>query len=146
MINQGWLTLGEGADYLRISRPTLDRWIAEERVRAYELPSGRGRRLKREDLDDLLVQRRLSLSELQPKMAEFVVYNAGNAEFQEIAVMVRDASTGLGAWPLQIVDRSLSRAEASNPPTTFRGRLIRQARLALLEYVRQREAGRLPNS
>jgi excisionase family DNA binding protein len=140
MIDQEWLTLDEGAKYLRISRATLDRWIAEERVRAYELPSGRGRRVKRDDLDDVLVQRRLSLTELQPKMAEFAVYNAGNAEFREIAVMVRDASAAQGAWPLQIVERSLSKAEASNPPTTFRGRLIRQARLALLEYVHRREA------
>ncbi len=139
MIDQEWLTLDEGGKYLRISRATLDRWIAEERVRAYELPSGRGRRVKRNDLDDVLVQRRLSLSELQPKMAEFAVYNGGNPEFQEIAVMVRDASVAQGAWPLQIVERSLSKAEASNPPTTFRGRLIRQARLALLEYVNQRE-------
>lgn len=134
-----WLTLDEGAKYLRISRATLDRWIADERVRAYDLPSGRGRRLRRDDLDDLLVQRRLSLSELQPKMAEFAVYKGGNAEFQEIAVMVRDASADQGAWPVQIVERSLSKAEASNPPTTFRGRLIRQARLALVEYVHQRE-------
>lgn len=139
MIDRGWLTLDEGAKYLRISRATLDRWIAQERVRAYELPSGRGHRLKRDDLDDVLVQRRLSLSDLQPKMAEFAVYSGGNAEFQEIAVMVRDASADQGAWPVQIVERSISKAEASNPPTTFRGRLIRQARLALLEYVHQRE-------
>ncbi|SRR6266446_4801273 len=139
MITQEWLTLDEGGKYLRISRATLDRWIAEERVRAYELPSGRGRRVRRDDLDDVLVQRRLSLSELQPKMAEFAVYNGGNAAFQEIAVMVRDASADQGAWPLQIVERSLLKAEASNPPTTFRGRLIRQARLALLEYVNQKE-------
>jgi excisionase family DNA binding protein len=139
MIDQEWLTLDEGAKHLRISRATLDRWIAEERVRAYELPSGRGRRVKRDDLDDVLVQKRLSLNELQPKMAEFAVYNGGNVEFREIAVMVRDASADQGTWPLQIVERSLSKAEASNPYTTFRGRLIRQARLALLEYINQME-------
>lgn len=139
MIDQAWLTLEEGAKHLRISRATLDRWIAEERVRAYELPTGRGRRVKREDLDDVLIQRQLSLSELQPRMAEFAIYNGGNADFQEIAVMVRDASANQAAWPRQIVERSISKAEASNPPTTFRGRLIRQARLALLEYVNQRE-------
>lgn len=141
MIDHGWLTLDEGAKYLRISRATLDRWIAEERVRAYELPSGRGRRVRRDELDDVLVQRRLSLNELQPKMAEFAVYNGGNADFQEIAVMVRDASADQAAWPLQIVERSISKAEASNPPTTFRGRLIRQARLALMDYVRQQDPG-----
>ena len=139
MIDQAWLTLEEGAKHLRISRATLDRWIAEERVRAYELPSGRGRRVKREDLDDVLIQRQLSLHELQPRMAEFAVYNGGNADFQEIAVMVRDASADQGSWPVQIVKRSLAKAEASNPSITFRGRLIRQARLALLEYVNRRE-------
>lgn len=139
MIDHGWLTLDEGAKYLRISRATLDRWLAEERVRAYELPSGRGRRVRRDDLDDVLVQRRLSLNELQPKMAEFAVYNSGNADFQEIAVMVRDASADQAAWPRQIVDQSLAKAEASNSPSTFRGRLIRQARLALLDYVHRRE-------
>jgi hypothetical protein len=72
-------------------------------------------------------------------MAEFAVYNGGNVEFREIAVMVRDASADQGTWPLQIVERSLSKAEASNPYTTFRGRLIRQARLALLEYINQME-------
>jgi excisionase family DNA binding protein len=40
--------------YLRISKQTLYRWVQEGRLIAYELPSGRGRRLKREDLDQLM--------------------------------------------------------------------------------------------
>lgn len=134
-----WMTLDEGAAYLRISRPTLDRWIAEQLVRAYDLPGGRGRRVKLEDLDEMLVRPRRSLAELQPRMAEFTVYTGGNREFQEIAVMVRDASAGEGAWPKQVIDRSLARAEATNDPDTYRGRLIRQARLALLEWVEKRD-------
>jgi len=134
-----WMTLDEGAAHLRVSRPTLDRWIAEERVRAYYLPSGRGRRLKREDLDEPLVRPRRTLAELQPRMAELDVYNGGNAEFREVAVMVRDASTEQAAWPRQVVERSLAKAEASNGPGTFRGRLIRQARHALMEWVDERD-------
>ena len=53
-----WVTLDEAASYLKISKPTLYRWIAEDRVRSYDLPAGRGRRMKREDLDDLLEQPR----------------------------------------------------------------------------------------
>jgi excisionase family DNA binding protein len=49
-----WLTLEEATAYLRVSRQTLYRWVQEGRLVAYELPSGRGRRLRREDLDDLL--------------------------------------------------------------------------------------------
>lgn len=53
-----WVTLDEAASYLKISKPTLYRWMAEDRVRSYDLPAGRGRRLKREDLDELLEQPR----------------------------------------------------------------------------------------
>jgi len=140
MIGHEWMTLDEGAQHLRISRPTLDRWIAEERVRAYELPSGRGRRVKREDLNELLIQPRRTLQELQPKMAEFAVYTGGNEDFRTVAIMVRDASANQASWPRQVIDQWLSRAEASNPVATFRGRLIRQARLALTDWVEQHEA------
>jgi excisionase family DNA binding protein len=133
------MTLEEGAAYLKISRPTIDRWIADARIRAYDLPSGRGRRLKREDLDELLMQPRRTLGELQPRMAEFAVYQGGNKEFQEVAVMVRDASIDQGAWPRQVVQDSLAAAEASNPVDTFRGRLVRQARVALLEWLDKRD-------
>jgi excisionase family DNA binding protein len=133
-----WLTLEDAAGYLKISKPTLYRWISEQRLRAYSLPTGRGLRLKGEDLDELLAQPRLSLSQLQPRMAEFGMFNDGNAEFQEIAVMVRNASTEQAEWPRQVVERSLAKAEASNPAHTYRGRLIRQARLALIEWMDER--------
>lgn len=130
-----WLTLEEAAAYLKVSKPTLYRWIAAEHVRAYGLAVGRGYRLKREDLDELLQQPHLSLKELQPRMAEFYVYNGANTEFREVAIMVRDASVGLGGWPRQVVETSIAKAESCNPALTFRGRLIRQARTALTEWV-----------
>jgi len=130
-----WLTLEEAARYLKVSKPTLYRWITTEHVRAYGLAVGRGYRLKRQDLDELLQQPHLRLKELQPRMAEFYVYSGANAEFREIAIMVRDASMGLGGWPRQVVERSLAQAESSNPVLTFRGRLIRQARTALTEWL-----------
>jgi len=49
-----WLTIEEATQYLRVSKQTLYRWVQDGRLVSYELPSGRGRRLKREDLDDLL--------------------------------------------------------------------------------------------
>ncbi len=134
------MTSDEAAAYLRVGRRTLDRWVSESLVRAYELPVPRGRRFKRQDLDELLVQPTLGLADLQPRMAEVAVFNGGNHEFQEIAVMVRDASVNLGQWPRQIVERSLARAEASNSAKTFRGRLIRQARIALLDWLDRRDS------
>ena len=53
--------------------------------------------------------------------------------------MVRDASAGMGGWPRKVVERSLAKAEATNPPDTVRGRIVRQAGVALLEWV---EAGK----
>src|ERR1700682_1073409 len=49
-----WLNLDQAAAYLKISTQTLYRWVEDGRLVAYELPSGRGRRFKREDLDSLL--------------------------------------------------------------------------------------------
>ncbi len=49
-----WMTLDEAATYLKVSKPTLYRWVQERRVIAYELPSGRGRRFNRDELDNLL--------------------------------------------------------------------------------------------
>ena len=146
MIDHEWLTLEEGAKYLRISRATLDRWIASERVRAYDLPSGRGRRVKRGELDELLIQPRRSLQDLQPKMAEFAVYNGGNEDFRMVAIMVRDASANHASWPRQVIDKWVSKAEASNPADTFRGRLVRQARLELMEWADERDKRHSPAS
>jgi excisionase family DNA binding protein len=49
-----WLTLEQAAAYLKISTQTLYRWVDDGRLVAYELPAGRGRRFKRDDLDGLL--------------------------------------------------------------------------------------------
>jgi len=117
MIGHEWLTLNEGAKYLRVSRATLDRWIANDVVRAYDLPSGRGRRVKREDLHELLVQPRRTLQELQTRMAEFAVYVGGNEDFRTIAIMVRDASVNQGSWSRQVMDIWVSKHPAISPPS-----------------------------
>lgn len=49
-----WLTLSEAAEELGVSRATLYRWQREGRLPLYELESGGGRRVKRNDLDALL--------------------------------------------------------------------------------------------
>jgi excisionase family DNA binding protein len=49
-----WLSLSEAADELGVSRATLYRWQREGRLPLYELESGGGRRIKRNDLDALL--------------------------------------------------------------------------------------------
>lgn len=49
-----WLTLSEAAEELGVSRATLYRWQREGRLPLYELDSGGGRRIKRNDLDALL--------------------------------------------------------------------------------------------
>lgn len=49
-----WLTVKEAAEYLRVSRATLYRMIADGRVKAYELPGSSRKRFKREELDELL--------------------------------------------------------------------------------------------
>ncbi len=74
-----------------------------------------------------------TLNELQPFMAAPHVYNTGNEEFQVIAVMVRDASAGELRTPVETVKVWLSKAEASNPPDTEHGRMVRIAGPLLLE-------------
>ncbi len=46
-------TVDEAAEYLRVSRPTVYRWMRDGDLPFYVLPKG-GRRLKKEDLDKLL--------------------------------------------------------------------------------------------
>ncbi len=50
---QEWFTPDEAAEYLRVSRPTVYRYMRDGVLAYYELPKG-GRRLKRSDLDSLL--------------------------------------------------------------------------------------------
>lgn len=52
-----WLTPTEAAVYLRVTRPTIYRYMATGLLPYYELKSGGGRRLRRSDLDAVLERR-----------------------------------------------------------------------------------------
>lgn len=46
------MTLDQAAGHLQVSKPTLHRWVREGRLAVYDLPSGGGRRFRRQDLDN----------------------------------------------------------------------------------------------
>jgi excisionase family DNA binding protein len=48
-----WLTVDEACELLRVSRPTIYRFIKDGRLVPYELPGFRGTRFKKKDLDEL---------------------------------------------------------------------------------------------
>jgi excisionase family DNA binding protein len=73
-----------------------------------------------------------TLRELQPYMA--MRYDTGNHEFQIVSVMVRDAISGVKSSSVQATRQWLAQAEASNPPDTEHGRLIRIAGPLLIEH------------
>ena len=50
-----WLTIPEAADYIRVTRQTIYNLINEGRLPYFEIPGVRGKRIKREDLDKLLI-------------------------------------------------------------------------------------------
>jgi hypothetical protein len=75
------------------------------------------------------------LQELQPQMAAPRIYNAGDEAFQVLAVMVRDASANSLGTPIQAAKIWIQKAEASNPPETEHGRLVRIAGPLLLGYL-----------
>ncbi len=52
-----WLTPTEAAAYLRVTRPTIYRYMSTGLLPYYELKSGGGRRLRRSDLDAVLERR-----------------------------------------------------------------------------------------
>ncbi len=56
-VKQPWYTVEEAAKYLRVTRQTIYNYMAEGILPYYELKIGRGRRLRREDLDGLLTRR-----------------------------------------------------------------------------------------
>jgi excisionase family DNA binding protein len=56
--SQQWFTPAEAAKYLRVTRQTIYRYMTDGLLPYYELKSGGGRRLRREDLDALLEIRR----------------------------------------------------------------------------------------
>lgn len=49
-----WMTVGEAATHLKVSRASVYRYCDAGLLRYYELESGGGRRFRREDLDELL--------------------------------------------------------------------------------------------
>ena len=49
-----WLTINESAEYLRVTRQTIYNYINEGVLPYFELKGGRGKRIKRADLDQLL--------------------------------------------------------------------------------------------
>ena len=74
-----------------------------------------------------------TLRELQPFMAAPHTYDSGNQEFQVVAIMVRDAVGGTKPSSEAAVRQWLAKAEASNPPDTEHGRLVRIAGTLLIE-------------
>ncbi len=51
-----WLTIAEACEYLKVSRRTLYRWMGAGEVPYFELAAGgMSRRIRREHLEDLLV-------------------------------------------------------------------------------------------
>lgn len=49
-----WLTPSEAAKYLRVDRTTIYRWEDAGLIHSYPLPTGRGRRFDRDELDAVL--------------------------------------------------------------------------------------------
>ena len=48
-----WLTVGEAAHYLRVSKRTIYRWTRDGKVPAYLIGNHRNRRYRKDDLDKL---------------------------------------------------------------------------------------------
>jgi excisionase family DNA binding protein len=55
--HQQWLTVDQAATYLQVSKAAVYKWVRQGLLAYYELPSGRGRRYRRDDLDRLLQRR-----------------------------------------------------------------------------------------
>lgn len=51
---QEWYTPAEAAEYLRVKRQTIYRYMDQGLLTYYKLKTGRGRRIRRADLDALL--------------------------------------------------------------------------------------------
>lgn len=49
-----WMTVNEASAYLRVERTTLYLYCRRGLLPFYEMPMGRGRRFRQEDLDALL--------------------------------------------------------------------------------------------
>jgi excisionase family DNA binding protein len=55
--DQQWFTLEQAAGRLQVTKQTVYNWINLGILAYYELPTGRGRRFRRDDLDRLLQPR-----------------------------------------------------------------------------------------
>ena len=128
-----WLSVNEAAAYLKVHRTTIYQWFEDGSLPYYELQPNGVRRVKQDDLDGLL--KPAPFGSLQRRMvADASMYDAGNAEYREIAIIIRKAieatsPENFAPWPA--LEISLAKAEASNPADTEHGKLIRQARRAL---------------
>lgn len=54
LATDAWMTVEEAMAYLKVSRPTLYRFMAEGKVKYYKLAGTGTRRFRKEDLDALL--------------------------------------------------------------------------------------------
>jgi excisionase family DNA binding protein len=61
---EGWLTVAEGADYLKVSRDTIYRWAREGRLKLYKL--GKLTRLKQSELEALIAPKEEGGEEVDP--------------------------------------------------------------------------------
>lgn len=50
-----WLTRKQAAEYLQVTPRTIDRWMAKGRLRYHRIAGSGRRRIRREDLDAMLV-------------------------------------------------------------------------------------------
>src|SRR2546430_3465600 len=139
------MTPSEAATYLRVNPATIHRWVREHRLPMYELATGGGRRFKRVDLDALAVRSltredvAAALNVLQPKMADVNRWAFRNEEFHNVAIMVRDASSGLPIPPASGAEVWVRKAETTNPADTDEGWLVREAATLLRARLREPE-------
>jgi excisionase family DNA binding protein len=54
MAEQQWFTVGEAAEYLRLSKPSIYRLVSQGTLRAYTIGETGVRRFRREDLEAVL--------------------------------------------------------------------------------------------
>lgn len=65
----GWLTIAETCNYLKVTRATVYRWIRNGRLRSYRLGE-RGTRLRRADVDAMLSPNDLGEKQALLRLAE----------------------------------------------------------------------------
>lgn len=53
--DQEWFSVEEAANYLRVSKRTINRWVGQKLLRAYRTPGAGLLRFTRKDLDAVLI-------------------------------------------------------------------------------------------